>query len=272
MAVLRDNGWNRREYGQDKWPPLLAKARSLIDDGERSLSRVVRSVHREMTVPISAKVEPCTVLGKVVDLPRSFAWSGSVGYFADLVIEACGESTQAVVELGSGWGRCLFDVWLRGGPRRARYYGLEMTESGRACAQAIAAIEPDLAFYTTPYDFTAPDYAAIERSSRAVVFSDFSICVVPRIPREVFTGLRALADEVVGLTIEPFGWQLDAELAQGRAGSSAAYAERHDYTRNVWPLLRELREEGVLEVDFLEPEAVGLKPECSMSVARWRLL
>jgi len=271
MPVLRDNGWNHREYGQDKWPPLHAKARSLIGEGERSLSRVVRNVHREMTVPISAKAELCTVLGKELELPRSFAWSGSAGYFADLVIEACGEATQTVVELGSGWGRCLFDVWLRGGPRRARYYGLEMTETGRDCAETIAAIEPDLTFHSLPYDFTAPDYTAIERSSRAVVFSDFSICVVPRIPREVFTGLRALADEVVGLTIEPFGWQIGDQL-QGRRGSSSVYAEKHDYNRNVWPLLRELEEEGFLAIDFLEPEAVGLKPECSMSVARWRLL
>jgi len=274
MPVCRDNAWNEREYGKDKWPPLLGMARALIDGGERSLSRIVRMVYREMTLPISQKSEVFTVLGRQALLPRTFAWAGSNGYFADLIIEACGDRTDTVVELGSGWGRCLFEVWLRGGPRKARYYGLEITASGRQCAETIASVEPTLDFRTLPFDFHAPDYSGIERSrGRAVIFSDFNICQIPRIRREIFTGLKAIADEVVGVVIEPFGWQIPAgERDPDRIGSSRAYAELHDYNRNLWEVMKGLEREGILAIDYVEVEAVGLRPENSMSVARWRLL
>lgn len=274
MPVSRDNSWNEREYGKDKWPPLLDAARTLIGEGERSLSRIVRKVYRDMTLPISQKAEVFTVLGRQAVLPRTFAWAGSNGYFADLIIDACDDRTDTIVELGSGWGRCLFDVWLRGGPRKARYYGLELTASGRLCAETIAAIEPDLDFRALSFDFYAPDYSGIERSkARAVVFSDFSICVIPRVEREIFTGLHAIADEVVGVMIEPFGWQIPAdEREKERIGSSLAYAELHDYNRNLWEMIGNLEREGVLAIDYVEAEAVGLRPENSMSIVRWRLL
>jgi len=271
MVVSRDNSWNDREYGRDKWPPLLRKAKELIAGGERSLSRIVRQVYREMTLPISHQQDLFTVLGRPVMLPRSFAWSGSNGYFADMVIDACGSGTDTVIELGSGWSRCLFDVWLRGGPK-ARYYGLERTASGRACAELIASVEPAMDFRSLPFDFYSPDYAGIEKSKQAVVFSDFSICVIPQIGKDVFTKLRDVADEVVGVMIEPFGWQVpESERDTTRIGSSSEYATLHDYNRDLWSTLKGLERDGILSIDFVETETVGLKPENSMSVVRWRM-
>lgn len=158
--------------------------------------------------------------------------------------------------------------------RRARYYGLELTAAGRECAETIAAIEPDLDFRSLPFDIYAPDYSGIEKSQgRTVIFSDFNLNQIPFVPKELFTRLREVSGEVVGVMIESFGWQIPAaERDMTRSGSSSEYATLHDYNRNLWDTLTSLAREGVISIDFVETEAVGLKPENSMSVVRWRLL
>jgi hypothetical protein len=54
---------------------------------------------------------------------------------------------QAVVELGAGYGRQLFRLWLSGGPRQASYYGAECTASGRKLAERFARLACGMTFH-----------------------------------------------------------------------------------------------------------------------------
>ena len=65
----------------------------------------------------------------------------SVPSVADIV----NESMQAVVELGSGFGRNLFDLrdLLEHKFPNVRYFDCELSDTGLASSKAIAALEPD---------------------------------------------------------------------------------------------------------------------------------
>jgi len=66
------------------------------------------------------------------------------------------------------------------------------------------------------------------------------------------------------------GWQLDEkDRKQGEGTSSEAYAEEHDYNRNLWPLLKELQDEGRIRIDRVEAEVFGVVPENCVSIIGW---
>ena len=140
-----------------------AKARSA---GSSPPSRA-RNGRRRTTDPMTA-----VALGERVSLPASLAWHGSYALVAEAVIAACRDRTRAVIDLGCGWGRSLFEIWLRGGPRLATYHALEFTAAGLDCVTALAALEPAMSIRTARFDFRHPDFSFLSPNlGHAVVFT-----------------------------------------------------------------------------------------------------
>lgn len=266
--VVRNSEWIDREYGREKWPAILARIDAELAAGERNLARIVNCVRRWETAACGEQLQSVVVAGRALQLPRSFALHGGSGLVLERLV-ALAEGADAVIELGSGWGYHLLQLWLQGGPRKARYFALEYTAAGRECTQRLAGLDASLALTVLPFDYYDVDLAPLGRfAGRVVVFSCFSIDQIPQLPAGLYAALRRLATRVDGIHFEPAGWQMQGE--QG-VGSSRAYAERHDYNRNLWPLLQQCAAEGLLRIEASSPNLFGQNPDNSASMIRWSM-
>ena len=276
LQVVRDRAWIEREYGRDKWPAVRARIDALIAGGETALARMVGRLNRDEVERSGLDETAVTVLGRPVTVPAALAYPGFYALARHLLLEACDGFGPAlppdlVVELGSGWGRNLFQLWLDGGPRAARYAALEYVAAGRDCTQRLAALEPGLDLTTLAFDYHAPAFPPLAPGKRALVYTVFSVDQIPEVSSSVFEAVLGLGETVRGLHLEPFGWQA-RERWPGLTGSSAAYARRHDYNRNFWPLMTDLERRGLIAIDRVIPEICGPNSENAASLLLWSKL
>jgi hypothetical protein len=250
---------------EEKWAEVRDFAAAVIDSGERDLSRAVRLVDAQER---ALSLEPLDgmALGERVTLPRAAMTGARRDLIQRILLDACTPETDLVVELGSGGGINLLNLWLWGGPR-ASYYALEPAASGRETTELLAALEPDIELSTAAYDYERPSYAVVPTgNNHAVVFTIHSIEQVTELPREAITGLFDLGVKVTGVHFEPVGWQvLDEPDA-----ASHEYALRQRYNRNLWALLQELAAEGALTVDTVVPDLFGDKYKNPGTLIVWR--
>jgi hypothetical protein len=266
--VVRDASWINREYGHDKWPVVLERINRSIAAGERSLSRLVASLVRWEWESPDLRPVTAVAFGKQVQLPASLAWHGFYALVAEAVISACRDDTQAVIDLGCGWGRSLFETWLRGGPRASAYYALEFTQAGLDCVSALAALEPLMPIRTSRFDFQAPNLSSLPRPlAHAVVFTVSSVHQVPLVDIDSFRALLGIADSIDCLHFEQIGWQIDPG-----SGSHAdrEYAVRNDYNRNLWEVLTHLETSREIALVDVRADLFGAQSLYPMSLVHWR--
>ncbi len=90
---------------------------------------------------------------------------------------------------------------------------------------------------------------------------------MPVLKKEALAGLLGMARDLTCLHFEPVGWQLDKkDRKPGKGASNEAYVEENDYNRNLWPLLKELQDEGRIRIDRVEAEVFGVVPENCVSI------
>ncbi|MGI9539748.1 MAG: hypothetical protein ACR2N6_06330, partial [Miltoncostaeaceae bacterium] len=251
--VRRDRTWVEREYGDEKWPAIGELLdRQLAGDPSATLHRALFSVERaEWRASLPWPGRSSVEIGSSVGAARSVV--------LERVLELA-DGADLVVELGSGWGRNILTSWVVGGPPSALYCGAELTRAGRTVAARLAGLEPRLRFRSLPFDFTDPDLAPLGRHRRAIVFSRHGIEQVSTIDERPFLAAAELADHVVGVHLEPVGWQEGLGPDPDAAGR---YAERHDYNRNLLAVLRRLDSAGVIRLgepavpDVRWPEALS---------------
>jgi hypothetical protein len=266
--VVRDHSWVEREYGREKWPAILSEIGKLRASGETSLARAVAILKRiEWLQPDRS---PTTVVcrGKHLELPSSLAWSGCFGMIVESLLAACREGTGAILDLGSGWGRSLFDLWLQGGPCNTPYFACEFTSTGRECAAALAKLEPRLDLRTAPFDFNEPDFSFLPHPlHHAVLFTISSAQQLPFTDIERYRSLLTVAEQVDCLHFEQIGWQMEPRASSEQ---DQDYAIRNDYNRNLWHVLTELRDSGEIEFVSVERDLIGLTPFYPLSFIHWR--
>jgi hypothetical protein len=266
--IVRSAEWIEREYGREKWPAILERIDAELAAGETDLARIVNRVKRWEIALAGDRELSVVVAGHAMQLPRPFALHGGLGLMGEKLI-ARAEGAEAIIELGSGWGFNLFHLWLSGGPRAARYFALEYTEAGRRCTEQLAGVQPHLAITALPFDYYAVNLDRLGRfSGRVFVFSCFSIDQIPQLSSAIYLALRNLADRIDGIHFEPAGWQMEGDCC---VGSSHVYAEKHDYNRNLWPLLNQLQEDGLLRIEECCPNLFGQNPENSAAMLCWSM-
>jgi hypothetical protein len=269
-TLVRNREHVQREYGTEKWPAVerLIEQRSAGEPpGGASLARVHRRVARDYAYLDRPMAEIEVWLGgRRQRLASSLAWGSQARLISDAIVDACTASTDLVVELGSGWGWHVLGAWLAGGPRDALYVGAEYTEAGRRATQSLADLDADLRLRTHAFDYNDPSSLRSLGTFRdAVVFSVHSIEQIPRLSPEVPRAIAGLAETVRCLHFEPVGWQ----VSRDGGGSSSAYAERHDYNRDLLDVLRAEEASGGLSIDAIELDLVGLNPANTTSLVRW---
>lgn len=267
-AIVRDRTWVEREYNCEKYPRLFEAAKSARAKGEQSLARSVGQVIDCEHGPLSFDdMRKIVVQGEIVTLPAPHASAAIAAAVTRLIGEATAPETETIIELGAGWGRNLFLVYLSGlAPRRARYYALELAESARMTAVLLRNLEPSLSFAAQDFDFHAPNYESIQASDApALVVTVHAAEQIPALKPTVFTKLIARLPNLSGLHIEPVGFQVSQT-----SRANAAYAEKNDYNRDLWRVLQDLAREGVIEISETRVDFMGLNPTNPSTIIRWQ--
>jgi hypothetical protein len=258
-----------QEYGQEKWPAMQRRIEALIaSEPDIGLARAVSSVARSQWPhddPFGTRA--FTVDGDETQLPPAGGFGAAQFIVQDLIADACGEDTDLIVELGSGFGWHILTAFATGGPREATYVAAEYTQAGREAAQLLASLDDRLRFRAIEFDYHEPRFEGLGHARHAVVFTAHSIEQIPQVRPELFAAIRGLADRVTCLHFEPAGWQVEGHDGHG---SSSAYADEHDYNRNLVGALRDEEAAGRVVIEELLPDVFGINPRNSTTVVRWR--
>jgi hypothetical protein len=256
-----------KENYEGAWEQLEVAARRIVASGEHELSRAVRRVEAEWRSTSTLPVDG-TSFGTAVTLPHASLIGARRDLIVRVFLDACTPRTTMVVELGSGWGNNLLDLYLWGGPK-VPYFALEPTRSGRACVTTLAQLAPDLDLVALPFDYEHSEYELPRANEHVVVLTCMSIEQIPEVPREAITGLFDLGHSLTVVHFEPLGWQIRGGPESEKAHR---YALRRGYNRNLWPLLNELAEAGELTIDTVVPDMIGNKRKQSSSLVVWHRL
>lgn len=266
--VRRTREWIEREYGQEKWPAIeRIIEQECSEEPDAGLSRLLGRVASSQWRHGDPLAVRRFAAGRgAVDLPLAGAYGAAQGIMLDVVADACTARTDLIAELGAGWGWHILTLWATGGPRHASYVAAEYTAAGRRAAARLAGLDPRLRFRAVPFDYNAPRLDG-GGARHAVVFSVHSIEQMPYVKPAVFDAIRGLAPQVTCVHFEPVGWQAGGH---DRAGSSAAYAEHHDYNRNLVAAIRAEAGAGRLRLDAIVPDLFGVNASNATTVIRWR--
>ncbi|HTX47086.1 MAG TPA: hypothetical protein VMD48_12425, partial [Solirubrobacteraceae bacterium] len=196
--MQRNAEWVRREYDLGKWSRTREELQRLLArDPRPEFSEVVHELSQDELGGAEAMVREADAVidGRRARLPYGTTYGAAMALVADHVGHAVTPSTDAVVELGAGWARHLLRVRAETARRDVRYVAAEFTESGRAAARSIGALDPSLALEVVPFDYHHPRLA-LGPLGEAVVFTVHSIEQIPVVPRELVQAIAGLADRV----------------------------------------------------------------------------
>jgi acyl carrier protein len=266
--VRRTREWIEREYGREKWPAIeRVIEKEYGEEPDAGLARLLGRVAGSQWRDGDALAVRQFAAGRgAVELPLAGAHGAAQGIILDVVADACTERTDLIAELGAGWGWHILTLWAKGGPRQASYVAAEYTAAGRRAAARLGGLDPRLRFSAVPFDYNAPSLDG-GGARHAVVFSVHSIEQIPYVTPSVFDAIRGLAPRVTCVHFEPVGWQVEGH---DRSGSSSAYAEHHDYNRNLVAAVRAEAAAGRLVLDALVPDLFGVNASNATTVIRWR--
>jgi hypothetical protein len=262
------------------WRTVLDAARALHGAGEvnlaRMLSRLDRSGPADTNKELLARFG-FRFCGVRVRGPQDLRYE-SMLFELTLQNEILGQidaDTANIIELGSGYGKNLFRIWLNGGPATACYHGFEYTEGGRDCATFLASLEKGIAFSSSPFDYHLPQIDLSSPKRKTIAFSSYSIEQIPEISAEVFEELLAISGLYRVVHVEPVGWQrpitrdIDAEERMLLRDTERS-ARLTGYNTNLLSRLAELESAGRIVIEATKYDFLAHRPNLPGSVIVWR--
>ena len=202
--------------------------------------------------------------GNIIILPKHTSYD-----FRTLLIDLIDATGpyDAIIELGCGYGRNLFEIFYGGGPRDAKYIGGEFTKSGVEIAQKLAKKAPKMKTEFFHFNHLEPKLPFKKPFKRAFVFTCHSIEQVMQINENWFDEVVKAGEFVRGAHLEPFGFQLK---------NSGPLSDMHkdSMIQNSWNInfaevLRQAVERKIIKDEqiFLE---MGVTPDVNVgSLAFW---
>ena len=258
------------------WEGVYEKAKGLLESGERDLSRLHllmrRNFGQEFSDPHLAqkyrdherqKVKKGFIYDKQI-IQVSDADSKVITLMTDAVkmreaIDAFGPGVERVVETGSGWGKTLFNIWLYGGPGKADYFALELTNAGRRTAELIAKESTaDIKLQTRLFDYYDADFSFFADERKTCFVTHHSIEQIPEISTNYIDEILAVPGFHRCVHIEPIGWQIPANnWLIGKDVSNKIkeindvnrrFSEKRNQNHNLYPILREYEKQGKVRI------------------------
>jgi hypothetical protein len=185
------------------------------------------------------------------------------------------EDTVNVVELGSGYGKQLFRLWLNGGPPRAKYLAFEFTDNGRKCAEYLASLEPGIQLEAYPFDYYAPKIDGFDRNAKTFAFTSYSIEQIAVLGSALFEELLAIPGLTKVVHVEPVGWQRPrssitdgAELELQSEVERFARASR--YNTDLLAVCEKLRAAGRIDIEAIKYDFMAHRPDLPGTVIVWK--
>lgn len=132
----------------------------------------------------------------------------------DAIIGAMTNETQAVIELGCGWGRNLASTAINTDRRELTFIGLEQSVDGLRCTEELLSKDPTVTFETNHFDFYNPDFSDLKKYKNVIVFSCAAIEQIALIGADFIDQVMSIADSVTLIFQEPFGWQRIKQLQE----------------------------------------------------------
>ena len=127
--------------------------------------------------------------------------------FLERIMAHLTEKTDALIELGAGWGRNLGHIADRTKRRDLKYIACEQADSGREATERLLACDPTIDAEIRPFDFYAYDFNFMRAYDHPLIFSSAAIEQIAFLPVEFITDIFHAAPAATLLFYEPFGWQ-----------------------------------------------------------------
>lgn len=290
---------------EKSWESVLKQIQSLVEGGERDLSRILYLLYRnQITENVSSleedlanflsirrdgenrplfRVVACD--GKYVAVPRYL----EDNLIVEIVLGYVTEDIDMIVELGSGWGRNLFSIFARSKLNNIHYVACELTEAGRRATRALQDVAHGMQMTIRPFDFHNPDFSFLESNPNVLFFSNHAIEQCTYLGHALFDCMLEKTNTCTGIHMEPIGWQNHPQASSIRemikeglipndtfriddnafTKNSMIWAARHEYNMNFLELLRHYHESGNIEVEILY-DYFGRNPFNPGSLVVWR--
>lgn len=202
--------------------------------------------------------------GNIIILPKHTSYDFTT-LLIDL-IDATGPY-DAIIELGCGYGRNLFEIFYGGGPREAKYIGGEFTKSGIEIAQKLAKKASKMKTEFFHFNHLEPKLPFKKPFKRAFVFTCHSIEQVMQINENWFDEVVKAGEFVRGAHLEPFGFQL--KNSGPLSDMHKDFMIQNSWNINFAEVLRQALERKIIKDEqiFLE---MGVTPDTNVgSLAFW---
>jgi len=208
------------------------------------------------------------------------------------VMDMIDDSTDAVIELGCGYGRHLFalrDLAEHQFPK-LQYIGCELSETGLAGGKRIATLEPGRASVSfQSFNYLRPSFEFLRPFKNVIFFTCHSIEQVRMIDDELFHAMVGAVPVVRCVHCEPVGWQLNPDV-MGEIESGAIHERRgmniplggavdefhtaraplgSDWNINLVERLKSLGQQGIITVDLIERNCAGNDIYNPSTIIRW---
>ena len=202
--------------------------------------------------------------GNIIILPKHTSYDFRI-LLIDL-IDATGPY-DAIIELGCGYGRNLFEIFYGGGPREVKYIGGEFTKSGVETAQKLAKKAPKMKTEFFHFNHLEPKLPFKKPFKRAFVFTCHGIEQVMQINENWFDEVVKAGEFVRGAHLEPFGFQL--KNSGPLSDMHKDFMIQNSWNINFAEVLRQAVERKIIKDEqiFLE---MGVTPDVNVgSLAFW---
>ena len=202
--------------------------------------------------------------GNIIILPKHTSYD-----FRTLLIDLIDATGpyDAIIELGCGYGRNLFEIFYGGGPRDAKYIGGEFTKSGVEIAQKLAKKASKMKTEFFHFNHLEPKLPFKKPFKRAFVFTCHSIEQVMQINENWFDEVVKAGEFVRGAHLEPFGFQL--KNSGPLSDMHKDFMIQNSWNINFAEVLRQALERKIIKDEqiFLE---MGVTPDVNVgSLAFW---
>jgi hypothetical protein len=250
----------RKNY-TTRWGAVLEVIRAAFRAGERDPSRLINQVQIATMRSIVAGPAVRALYGLDED-STSYALRRLARNFIADTLRDHSDGVDLVMELGSGWGVNLFNLWLRDGPQ-AVYYALEPIDEGREACDLVATAFDEPRVISAPFDCAEPNIPQMG-ARHALVFSAAAADKVELVSENLVDQICAIGERVTVLHFESIGHQLSD-------GPDTAFEEawqtrsKGKPNRNLWPMLKAAAAAGRIRIDEVRPEVL----EGNLCLIRW---
>ena len=294
-----------KEHHEALWNAVVDKIESLTAAGETDIARIVplvtederrktgdldETIAKIFSVPKDENGVPRRTLvamdGKYRFVPPDFVKETLLA----TVLANLTEETEVVVELGSGWGRNLFNVYLRCRRKDLRFVACEPADAGRRATELLCALEDGIPFAVRPFTYMEPDLSFLEGGPNVLFFTSHSIEQVTRLDPRLFDLMLERTARCTCVHAEPIGWQRYKALANeadkimrtGNLPVDKLTFENEDFAKNAalcsWKraynidllsIIDRYRKAGKITIKRLEYDFWGANPFIPATLVVW---